>query len=1467
MPTAFDQLWDQTGSFDSMWASSSQVDKVRDRITSLQEDNMAAVNYATQYWDSQFNAWQAQRQNKGKKFKEFMDTIPQDIHAQVTAELYTKWREQQAPIKALSEFAEKRQSLAFALADEYRKQNPKADTTEINRAVLQRLNDEGYNPTELGSLPPIAIDRNTPGYTPGWTEFVAWGRAAGKTLSFQIPIQAPMTLGTAIGEAITDFFDESTGAPVITGGNKYRAQRLWLDALDRRLTEYSALAQPKGGGFSTQVAAGLGQATGQLMVLGGGASAVRSAKLAGSALHANLAKLSTIGSIFAMEGSDAYQSYMRYAAEKGLDPRDASVDALGGAIAYASAATALEYFGPFKLLEDKIPGTKNRLIRLALTGSVEGGTEYIQRLSQDAIAYGIDLKDVTWENIQTTLQEAAMEGMIGALSGGVVGLSVTPATIAPVQMEPSGQTRPLAEVPTSQLRRQLITEPDITAHPALPAPEAGIGETVEQLVEPPVSPRETEAEIRPERMLPSPEMIQADYQATDQAARAIMDDFSAVSPDESLSGTNDSARQVFQELVDGTGAISREKTGNFLKGGIDQLVLDVRHIGEEAVAKTISMSESLKESSNSGWLPVEVYHVAAGRARRIVNNFQMMWNQAWKSIPRLRRGQILRWLEQYRPDGHTNWSTLIEHPNRFEEGEIPPEVLPIRDAYATTFNELGTMAVNAKIPMIQRVEIKPATEDTPAEYDWGVGVFKKISDWVTGGRYLRKFTEEGYTAFRVQSGPVFEAILDWLHEHPEANPDLPCEDRGALKEVLQTRQQLMAQKKIEGKEVRQDNSLSYSRVFTELPVAVPVNGQMISIMERNPHDHFRINAEAEAQEITLWENATDTLLPRYGQYNKETDQYEFPLGPRELGIVNVPGLIERMRMEVASGTRETTNRTLARFNRFVDMYHRIAGRGWLDEAFNDFGKGLPGKTISVVDNAIRTLVLQLAPTYDATNILLNFQPPLTASAAKAAVESVADIVNRRTKDTEAEYKAMGAIPDVYTSYALSRDSLGTDLLRRNVREGGMVLGRGSERISRYFTAKTHDIFLDTLNNMGKQGKPFSKSQLTWLRRMLRLTENDIGEISRGEMSEDVRSRAIQAAVNTMTGLTEFPMHRAEIETNPFGKFVVTFLGPLNARLRVSYQLTKQLASDIAKVKSPDTPLLTRREAALNAVSSAFNLLTWVAGSVGREFMQKYLRRSIKGQPIIDPNDPETWYGNLFETLATSDMFGLYARVFDAFRYSNNNLNNFLARLSFNYGYAIELANAIIGWGRYKDAPWGRRLQQLNLQYNPAFALIQRRLMNWTYPDREPYYDARREVRGWEKKTGQERDVVGRDIPKNWYYERIFEAIRDGDMDDFGNAVQSYKDWAREQGRTGEEARSLLRQSLMARSPVPLAQKRLNEFLSSLPDKKRQKIEDTLNTYTQRVDMLTRRPGVPPRPKKPQGTAPKPPGPDWYEYGY
>jgi len=639
-----------------------------------------------------------------------------------------------------------------------------------------------------------------------------------------------------------------------------------------------------------------------------------------------------------------------------------------------------------------------------------------------------------------------------------------------------------------------------------------------------------------------------------------------------------------------------------------------------------------------------------------------------------------------------------------------------------------------------------------------------------------------------------------------------------------------------------------------------VDGKWVDIIARDPSQHFRVALEQQVRQIALWQTAITWLLPRYGTQNPKTGQLEYPMGQHDLGITDVPGLLDRLRADVVKGATKArrANQVRASFNRLIDNYHRTEAAGWMEEFFVDWDASPAGKLVSVADNAATTSILTLAPAYDLVR-WLTAVPGTGVTGVRGMLSSVVEMLLHPRK-FDAEYRALGVVQSEYTDWTLHADSVFMDVARKGVRNVGLALGRFTERRSQFTIARMHDAWLTALND---RAKAIRVSDEEYLKQILRLTDADISAIGAGKMTPALRSKALQNAVNSLAGLPEFAWNKGRAQNSPWGRFFFRFMSVVNANVRVSAALTDGVRTNIQTALDSTKSMSTRRQAAGAVVSLGFKLLGFVAALAGNGFVQKYIRRALLGRPILDAEDSDSWIGQLWEAILEGGTFGPFYRVFEAAKYSNWNLYEVGARLSWPLSVAADLGMAFIGAGQYRESPWADRLKQLGVRYLPVYKAAHNWVGRVEAPTREDYYRVHGLVRKWLKDRGEE-PQYGTAEARNLRYYRLFEAIRDDDPDAIAEALAAVKNWAKnEQKWESEQARRNLQSSLNARRPINLKPERKQEFLAGLSEPDRILAESEDRRYSAYVTRLTQRPGVPIRAERPQRPQGPTRGGDWY----
>jgi len=1644
----------------------------------------------------------------------FRESLPRGAYEKAREHATEEFKQEGAIKHAYLEFTKQRVDRANALRTELLASRKDASERTILEYVHKRLHEEGFSFPGTERLPAIVFENGEAksSYTPAWSEIKNFFLGIPKG-TWQLAT-AGYRGGLAMGEAVSYAADPG---PIT---NAYTRERLRLNELDKRVREGKGLGgiTLKGdeGFITADVASALGEVVPQLSILAGGASAAHKAAMAaktakgasalaeslgwGKVATAQAAKVvshkataflnraSAVGSMFALEGAGAYDQYLQYAAEKGIPASEASTQAFVGSLLYAAAASALEYFGPFQMLEKKVPGARKRIIAIALGAGTESGTEALQSLTQEAIAYGLDLRDVTWQNLFSSVKQAAFEGLVGGIAGGTVAgvawqgpYSADPVSqqevspnsplppVDPVSIgETAGRTEsslersdqfvegsrsvapsPEAEAaPTEAVRDHarggpeiIIQEPGAESR-ATPAPDSEGDPTIERLTQ---ERDEARAEARTDELTglgnkrQYTETLAKFRQRTDEtgqpfsvilldaahfkAANTVLghkggdrflralanslrgastgrvsdavviryggDEFAVILPNTTKRGAevvnsrieeacrkhlipglsvflvgqpvtytpgsdldtllvsadkkvesrkerlkeqygeprtrSETEAMIAQALADqvtgeppeASRAVSEAEADaigsppmstqlpevvqvaditqtivasedamaadpvtdgrdnyppNPVIDGIKSLLtdeagaVDPQFMAQRAAGAVASVTDmavdtagaidalvldeghALRMASNGGAFATDLFQAADNQSRKYEAEIVKGWDDLLMGIPRRRRGGVVRWMNQLRPDGTTNWATLIERPETVAKETVPEPVKQLVAYYRSIQDVLGDLAVKLKAPQIQMGK----------DGNWVVGIFKKAK----GGRYFRMPTKAGMDAFAYQTGPVWDAYIEWVEQHPELNPrthKAAEAESVSIRELLTKRMETQAETERVG-ERKRTGALNFVRVMEAVPQVVVVNGKPVEFTRRKPLNHFRTTTRQQVRELILRRMIQDNLTVRYGEYDEETGKSSYPMKAHP-EITDIDGLLDRLRNETIRRSRRSPGRSARLFNRLIVNYNNIPDTSG---PFDDFFMPASGKpsairsTIRGAYNAVATSMLNLSPLWDALHWTV-----ATAITGKRGFTGFLKGLHQMVtspKQFDAAYRAMGAVhTELYTDYTLHRDSFLSDLLIKDVRAAGMIVGRFTERRAQYLAARQFDAYVEALNTQTGLGR--HDRQI--LRRICKLNDNQILEVARGEMSPQTRVAAIQNGTAAVQGLTESAINKGWIQNNPVARVMLPFLSVITATTRLTRNVVSGLVDDIRDATDRSQPQNIRAQAAVSAAQTGLTLMALAVAFTGKGAVSRYLRRALKREPMVDPEDPENWATLLAECMVEGGVFGPFYRLFESVKYSDGNLYEAATKLIFPAGVLCDVGSALTGMGHYEGTPWARRLQSLAARYSPLYKVIRNQWTSLVYPSRGRYNRARKHVRAWQVSQGEDPYRGGRGAPTNYHYYRVFETIRDGNYDDIDEALAAYKTWAKEQGRTGEKARTGLRSSLRSRQPINLAAKRQKAFLKSLKPELRRELQAENKRYNAIVDRITRKPGVLPRPPSPP-SPPKPTsGGSWY----
>lgn len=305
------------------------------------------------------------------------------------------------------EFLVRRANIAQAAFKQHKMLHPEASDAEAYNKMHRTLIQYGFQPRGLEKLIPFRLKDgrvSQADYTPVWSE--ARSLILGTLRGARRLGTAPQELMTAGLELASDVYNRNQAGAEVTGSNIFRDARrefaVHMGAMEQILT-------PDDIPYNFDAAGVIGeQVPNMLATLVGAGMIATGAKLAGNAL--------AMGSMFAVEGTDAYNNYMQYGEQQGLDPRLITAQAYAGAMAYGAASAVLERLIPVETFK-RIPGLKNRVTAWALGSLAEGTTEFLQSLTQAGIGEVVDLGQFNWDSIR----QAMREGAAGVIVGGVAG--------------------------------------------------------------------------------------------------------------------------------------------------------------------------------------------------------------------------------------------------------------------------------------------------------------------------------------------------------------------------------------------------------------------------------------------------------------------------------------------------------------------------------------------------------------------------------------------------------------------------------------------------------------------------------------------------------------------------------------------------------------------------------------------------------------------------------------------------------------------------------------------------------------------------------------------------------------------------------------------------------------------------------------------------------------------------------------
>ncbi len=418
------------------------IDRAKQRYDRRQEmlnDPDAKIRYREQRWEALGQAYQARRSKTdlqppslGKKVRDaflYGDafTIPEkEVGTPAEALQQTFSPERITEIdegfdreyagyvqdQEVKEFLIRRANIAQAAFDQHKTQNPDATDADAYNKMHKTLLQYGFQPRGLHKIVPIRLVKGKvvqDDYSKSWA--IARNTVLGVIRGARRMVTSPVEWANAGLEIVTDTYNRNQAGAEVTGSNIFRDARRTF-AFENAATEQLLAPQNIPGGVD--IPGIVGEQVPNILVAMVGGGMLRgpelASKIGGNAL--------VMGSMFAQEGAGAFNAYMQYGEQQGIDPRLITAQAYAGAMAYGAASAALERAIPTEVFK-RIPGFKNRIAAWALGSLAEGTTEFLQSLAESGIGEGIDLGQFNWDSIRTAMREAAAGVIVGGTASAV----------------------------------------------------------------------------------------------------------------------------------------------------------------------------------------------------------------------------------------------------------------------------------------------------------------------------------------------------------------------------------------------------------------------------------------------------------------------------------------------------------------------------------------------------------------------------------------------------------------------------------------------------------------------------------------------------------------------------------------------------------------------------------------------------------------------------------------------------------------------------------------------------------------------------------------------------------------------------------------------------------------------------------------------------------------------------------------
>ena len=274
-------------------------------------------------------------------------------------------------------------------------------------------------------------------------------------------------------------------------------------------------------------------------------------------------------------------------------------------------------------------------------------------------------------------------------------------------------------------------------------------------------------------------------------------------------------------------------------------------------------------------------------------------------------------------------------------------------------------------------------------------------------------------------------------------------------------------------------------------------------------------------------------------------------------------------------------------------------------------------------------------------------------------------------------------------------------------------------------------------------------------RDLRLTKAEISAINAGKMTQGIYNKIVQNGVKITQFITEHPHRRSKWQNIPMINGLIAYnnysVGTAKAVIRVGRETTLALQSGDPK----------------QMAAAASRIVLFLTGAAGAGTIGLLLRRAVKGQEILRPD--EDIEDIVKKGLWEAAILGPTQRMQDAFDYSGGSIEKAMVGISPKLTAIAAILGALYGKGRWGELPPGERVGKVAAKNAPIIRAANNWWVRAMYPQVELYKKTRSLASAY-----RPRDGVTPDVPINPYYYHVHQAIIREDAEALDAALDRLK---------------------------------------------------------------------------------------------